>query len=166
MPEWIQAEPGIDTEFEICAHSHCNWACARVLSRSPNSRDCPSERPFNHRLWKSLVDSNEVDTRERSTIRNDQAAFNFCWLISFLDFFLVLLHLGFSQLSSLEVCRWIRSASTVPILMFTSRGELVDEQMVMKRLSTWPIWSINFFNCLWRIHSGSSLAIKSWRQLG
>jgi len=47
------------------------------------------------------------------------------------DFSIVLLHLGFSQLSSLEVCRWIRSASTVPILMFTSRGELVDEQMVM-----------------------------------
>ena len=47
------------------------------------------------------------------------------------DFSIVLLHLAFSQLSSLEVCRWIRSASTVPILMFTSRGELVDEQMVM-----------------------------------
>jgi DNA-binding response OmpR family regulator len=49
------------------------------------------------------------------------------------DFSIVLLHLGFSQLSSLEVCRRIRSASTVPILMFTARGELVDEQMVMSR---------------------------------
>lgn len=47
------------------------------------------------------------------------------------DFSLVLLHLGFAQLLSLEVCRWIRSTSTVPILMFTSRGEIIDEQMVM-----------------------------------
>lgn len=47
------------------------------------------------------------------------------------DFSIVLLHLGFSQLASLEVCRRIRSESTVPILMFTARGEIVDEQMVM-----------------------------------
>jgi DNA-binding response OmpR family regulator len=47
------------------------------------------------------------------------------------DFSIVLLHLGFSQLASLEVCRRIRSDSTVPILMFTARGELIDEQMVM-----------------------------------
>lgn len=47
------------------------------------------------------------------------------------DFSLVLLHLGHSQLVSLEICRWIRSTSTVPILMFTVRGEVVDEEMVM-----------------------------------
>lgn len=47
------------------------------------------------------------------------------------DFSLVLLHLGHSQLASLEICRWIRSTSTVPILMFTDRGETIDEQMAM-----------------------------------
>jgi DNA-binding response OmpR family regulator len=47
------------------------------------------------------------------------------------DFSLVLIHLGHSQLVSLEICRWIKSTSTVPILMFTDREELIDEQMVM-----------------------------------
>lgn len=47
------------------------------------------------------------------------------------DFSLVLLHLGHSQLAGLEICRWVRSTSTVPILMFTVRGETVDEQMAM-----------------------------------
>jgi DNA-binding response OmpR family regulator len=47
------------------------------------------------------------------------------------DISLVLLHLGHSQLASLEICRWIRSTSTVPILMFTLRGEIIDEQMAM-----------------------------------
>jgi two-component system response regulator RegX3 len=47
------------------------------------------------------------------------------------DFSLVLIHLGHSQLVSLEICRWIKSTSTVPILMFTARDEIVDEQMVM-----------------------------------
>jgi DNA-binding response OmpR family regulator len=47
------------------------------------------------------------------------------------DFSLVLIHLGHSQLVSLEICRWIKSTSTVPILMFTARDEVIDEQMVM-----------------------------------
>lgn len=47
------------------------------------------------------------------------------------DFSLVLLHLKHSQLASLELCRWIRAASTVPILMLTRREELIDETMVM-----------------------------------
>lgn len=47
------------------------------------------------------------------------------------DYSLVILHLGHAQLQSLEICRWIRAASTVPIIMFTSRDEVVDEQMVM-----------------------------------
>jgi len=48
------------------------------------------------------------------------------------DYSLVILHLGHSQLQSLEICRWIRAASTVPIIMLTSRDEVVDEQMVMR----------------------------------
>ncbi len=47
------------------------------------------------------------------------------------DFSLVILHLGHAQLQSLEVCRWVRAASTVPIIMLTSRDEVVDEEMVM-----------------------------------
>jgi DNA-binding response OmpR family regulator len=47
------------------------------------------------------------------------------------DYSLVIIHLGHAQLVGLEVCRWIRAASTVPILMFTKRGETVDEEMVM-----------------------------------
>jgi two-component system phosphate regulon response regulator PhoB len=47
------------------------------------------------------------------------------------DFSLVLIHLGHSQLVSLEICRWIKSTSTVPILMFTDREEIIDEQMAM-----------------------------------
>jgi len=47
------------------------------------------------------------------------------------DYSLVILHLGHAQLQSLEICRWIRAASTVPIIMLTSRAEVVDEQMVM-----------------------------------
>jgi len=47
------------------------------------------------------------------------------------DYSLVILHLGHAQLQSLEICRWIRAASTVPIIMLTSRDEVVDEQMVM-----------------------------------
>lgn len=47
------------------------------------------------------------------------------------DFSLVILHLAHAQLASLEICRSIRASSTVPILMFTKRDELIDEEMVM-----------------------------------
>lgn len=47
------------------------------------------------------------------------------------DFSLVIIHLGHNQLLSLEICRWVRAASTVPIIMLTSRTEVVDEEMVM-----------------------------------
>ena len=47
------------------------------------------------------------------------------------DFSLVLIHLSINPLQSLELCRWIRAESNVPIIMMTKRGELVDEQMVM-----------------------------------
>jgi DNA-binding response OmpR family regulator len=47
------------------------------------------------------------------------------------DYSLVIIHLGHAQLVSLEICRWIRAASTVPILMLTKRDELIDEAMVM-----------------------------------
>lgn len=44
------------------------------------------------------------------------------------DFSLVLIHFSINPLQSLELCRWIRASSTVPIIMLTRRGELVDEQ--------------------------------------
>lgn len=47
------------------------------------------------------------------------------------DYSLVILHLTHEPLRSLELCRWIRAASTVPIVMLTNREELVDESMVM-----------------------------------
>ena len=47
------------------------------------------------------------------------------------DFSLVLIHFSINPLQSLELCRWIRAESNVPIIMMTKRGELVDEQMVM-----------------------------------
>jgi two-component system response regulator RegX3 len=47
------------------------------------------------------------------------------------DYSLVIIHLGAAPLLSLEICRSIRAASTVPILMLTMRGEVVDEEMVM-----------------------------------
>jgi len=47
------------------------------------------------------------------------------------DYSLVLIHLTHDPLRSLEVCRAIRAESTVPILMFTSRGDIVDEAMAM-----------------------------------
>jgi DNA-binding response OmpR family regulator len=46
-------------------------------------------------------------------------------------FSLVLIHFSTNPLQSLELCRWIRASSNVPIIMITKRGELVDEQMVM-----------------------------------
>jgi DNA-binding response OmpR family regulator len=47
------------------------------------------------------------------------------------DYSLVMIHIGHDPLRSLELCRWVKAASTVPILMLTSRDELVDEQMAM-----------------------------------
>jgi DNA-binding response OmpR family regulator len=47
------------------------------------------------------------------------------------DFSLVILHLTHAPLRSLEMCRNIRASSTVPIIMFTQRGEVIDEKMVI-----------------------------------
>ena len=47
------------------------------------------------------------------------------------DFSLVIIHLSSLPLRGLELCRWIRASSTVPILMLTSRDEVVNEEMVM-----------------------------------
>lgn len=47
------------------------------------------------------------------------------------DFSLAFLHLNHAPLRSIEICRWIRATSTVPIIMFTQRGEVIDEEMVM-----------------------------------
>jgi DNA-binding response OmpR family regulator len=44
---------------------------------------------------------------------------------------LVVIHLGNAQDSSLELCRWIRAESTVPIIMLTHRGEVIDEVMAL-----------------------------------
>ena len=46
-------------------------------------------------------------------------------------FSLVIIHFSIRPLQSLELCRWLRAESNVPILMLTKRGELVDEQMVL-----------------------------------
>jgi two-component system response regulator RegX3 len=47
------------------------------------------------------------------------------------DFSLVIIHVASLPLRGLELCRWIRAASTVPILMLTQRDEVIDEAMVM-----------------------------------
>jgi DNA-binding response OmpR family regulator len=47
------------------------------------------------------------------------------------DFSLVIIHVSSLPLRGLELCRWIRAASTVPILMLTNRDEVIDEAMVM-----------------------------------
>jgi len=47
------------------------------------------------------------------------------------DYSIVLIHLGHSPLESMQVCRSIRAASTVPIIMLTKRDEVVDEEMVL-----------------------------------
>lgn len=41
----------------------------------------------------------------------------------------VLIHVGKHPLAGLDFCRWIRSKSIVPIIMFTSRDEVVNELM-------------------------------------
>jgi DNA-binding response OmpR family regulator len=47
------------------------------------------------------------------------------------DYSIVLIHLGHSQLESMQICRSIRAESTVPIIMLTQRDEVVDEEMVL-----------------------------------
>jgi DNA-binding response OmpR family regulator len=47
------------------------------------------------------------------------------------DYSLVLIHLSHDPPRALEICRSIRAESTVPILMFTSRSDIVDETMAM-----------------------------------
>lgn len=47
------------------------------------------------------------------------------------DYTIVLIHLGFSPLDGLTLCRAIRALATVPIIMLTHRDETVDEQMVL-----------------------------------
>lgn len=47
------------------------------------------------------------------------------------DFNLIIIHMAHLPLRGLELCRWIRAASTVPILMLTQRDEVVNEQMCM-----------------------------------
>ena len=47
------------------------------------------------------------------------------------DFSLVLIHISSLPLRGLELCRWLRAASTVPILMLTKRDEVIDDAMVM-----------------------------------
>ena len=48
------------------------------------------------------------------------------------DYSLVMIHLAHEPLQSLALCRWIRAASNVPILMLINREEVVDEAMAMK----------------------------------
>jgi DNA-binding response OmpR family regulator len=48
------------------------------------------------------------------------------------DVSLVIIHLTYLPLRSLEFCGWCRAASTVPILMITCRDEVVDENMCMR----------------------------------
>ena len=47
------------------------------------------------------------------------------------DYSIALIHLGHAPLESLEICRQIRALSTVPILMITKRGEVVDEELAL-----------------------------------
>jgi DNA-binding response OmpR family regulator len=47
------------------------------------------------------------------------------------DYALVIIHLGHSPLESLEICRQFRAESTVPIIMLTVRGEVVDEELAL-----------------------------------
>ncbi|NDA80529.1 MAG: DNA-binding response regulator [Actinobacteria bacterium] len=47
------------------------------------------------------------------------------------DYSLILIHSGHAPLEALELCRQIRALSTVPILMLTQRGEVVDEELAL-----------------------------------
>jgi DNA-binding response OmpR family regulator len=52
-------------------------------------------------------------------------------IFSLRDYSLVLVHLGHAPLESLEIVRRFRALSTVPILMLTDRGEVIDEQLAL-----------------------------------
>jgi DNA-binding response OmpR family regulator len=52
-------------------------------------------------------------------------------IFSIRDYSICLIHLGHAPLESLEICRQIRAISTVPILMITRRGEVVDEELAL-----------------------------------
>lgn len=45
---------------------------------------------------------------------------------------LVIIHLKTLPLRALEICRFIRAESTVPIIMLTSRDEVIDEEMCLR----------------------------------
>jgi DNA-binding response OmpR family regulator len=47
------------------------------------------------------------------------------------DYNLIVVHLNHAPLRGLEFCRWIRSASTIPLIFLTSREEVVDETMAV-----------------------------------
>lgn len=47
------------------------------------------------------------------------------------DYSIVLLHLRHAPLDGLALCRQIRAASTVPIIMITKRSELIDEELAL-----------------------------------
>ena len=47
------------------------------------------------------------------------------------DYSIVLLHLAHAPLERLALCRQIRAASTVPIIMITKRTELIDEELAL-----------------------------------
>lgn len=47
------------------------------------------------------------------------------------DFSLVIIHIASLPLRALELCRRIRAAARVPILMLTKRDEVINEEMVM-----------------------------------
>ena len=47
------------------------------------------------------------------------------------DYSIVLIHLGHAPIESMQVCRAIRAASTVPIIMLTKRDETINEEMVL-----------------------------------
>jgi DNA-binding response OmpR family regulator len=47
------------------------------------------------------------------------------------DYSIVLIHLGHAPMESMQLCRAIRAASTVPIIMLTKRDETIDEEMVL-----------------------------------
>lgn len=48
------------------------------------------------------------------------------------DYLCCIIHLKRNPLKGLEICSWIRSESVVPILMITSRDEVVDEHMALR----------------------------------
>lgn len=52
-------------------------------------------------------------------------------LFALRDYSIVLIHLGHAPMESMHLCREIRAASTVPIIMMTKRDETVDEEMVL-----------------------------------